>query len=188
MTRKSGIALALLCAGLLTSASALAATPGSMTFGVSGAAAIPMGDFGDVASTGFGGGVYGDYWLNNQFAIGVDGMWNSHGENSDNVPVSVDFTNLQFSAHGKWMIPMEGSPMAPWLGFGVGIYNSTFDDGTNDESESNMGINVGGGLDWWSSPAFGIGPFINFHNIFTEDESTTYLNVGLNLTFSTTGS
>jgi hypothetical protein len=188
MTRKSGIALALLCAGMLSTATAFAATPSTMTFGVSGAAALPMGDFGDVASTGFGGGVYGDYWLSSNFAIGVDGMWNSHGGNDDNGFGDVDFTNLQVSAHGKYQIPMEGSPMSPWLTFGVGMYNMGVDTGVSDDSESNFGINVGGGLDWWSSPAFGIGPFLNFHNIFTEDESTTYMNVGLNFTFTTSGS
>jgi len=193
MSNKKSLFLAFAFASLMVAPMAHAA-PG-MTFGLTGGAAMPMGDFSDGFNTGFNGGVYGDWWINNQFAIGADVLYNQmSGKDEFETALGVDKitgTFIQFGGHVKWMFPMEGSSIAPWLQGGVAAYNGKVEvEGSGvsaDDSSTDMGINVGAGLGFWSSPSMSVGVLGLFHNVMTEDESTQYINLGLNLTFSTTG-
>src|SRR5437870_10434920 len=60
----------LLITALVLTASA--AHAGNMTFGLNGGVSSPTGDYSDNAKLGFNGGVYGDYWLKDNYAFGID--------------------------------------------------------------------------------------------------------------------
>jgi hypothetical protein len=177
---------------------ALAVEKGEMTFGLTGGMAMPMGDFGDVAKAGFGGGVFGDYWLTPAIALGVDGAYNRFGLDEDLVSAleafsgeSVDgnFTFMQFGAHAKYLFPMKDAPVAPWVSAGAGMYNmkAKLEVGSEsgDDTESKIGLNGAVGLDFKATPAVKVGVVGTFHHIMTDDEATQYFTVGLTLGFST---
>ena len=44
--------------------------PGTIELSVAGGASVPMGDFGDFASTGYGVGVNGSYFVTPAFGVG----------------------------------------------------------------------------------------------------------------------
>lgn len=187
MSNKKSLFLAFVFASMLTAPMANAAA-GGMTFGLNAGVAMPMGDFGDFAKLGFGGGVYGDYWVSNAFGIGADIMYNRFSGDEDVTGPDVSFTDIQFGGHLKYAFPMEGSSFAPWLQAGFAAYNGKVDGVTGgDDSSTDMGFNVGAGLGFWSSPTMSMGVLGLFHNVMTDPDSQQYINVGLNLTFSTTG-
>jgi hypothetical protein len=209
--RKLGFVLmALLCMSLAIPA--LAAEKGEISFGLNGGLAMPMGDFGDVAKMGFGGGVYADYWLMPAIAIGVDGSYNRFDYSDDYITLdeallhevdpagTVDgtFTLMQFGAHGKYMFPLENAPVAPWLSIGLGMYNmkdkydvtsSVLDEAglnpSDEISDTKFGVNGAIGAAFKVSPAFSVGASIGMHDIFTEGSSTQYFTAGITLGFST---
>jgi outer membrane protein W len=152
---------------------------GGLMVGVNGGVTIPTGDFGSSdATNGLGAkagpqaGLEVSYMVNDRFAIGVDGSWLSNklgveGTVEDlggglTLTVNKDkFRLLRFGAHGKYMFPMEGSPVSPYAVVGAGIYNlkedyewTVFDSNTStsvvftDESASSnqIGSRPGGKL------------------------------------------
>ena len=54
-----------------------------LTVGLQGGMAVPMGDFSDGFGPGPQGGVFGDFWLNPQFAVGADIVGNFHKAGGD---------------------------------------------------------------------------------------------------------
>lgn len=185
-----------------------------VTFGLQGGMAVPMGDFADAFGPGPQGGVFGDWWLNPQFALGADLNGNFHkagGAAKDSIEAyggSADdfrFDITQFSVHGKWKPSLGESPAAPWLQLGAGIYNgrTTIDVGTFDisESESKFGIGVGAGVDFKVNESLGMGFNAQLHtvpdaieeidlstgNSTGNTKSAQYFSLGLTLTFATSG-
>jgi opacity protein-like surface antigen len=104
---------------------------------------------------------------------------------------SVSFDLIGGNAHAKYAFATEGSKMAPWLTGGLGMYNvkSKLEDSAADfdDSETDFGFYLGGGIDWKSSPTMSPGIDARWYNVSTEDNSTSYFTIGLHLTFSTTG-
>jgi hypothetical protein len=125
---------------------------GEMTFGVNGGLASPTGDFGDLYKAGFQAGVFSDYVINEQFALGVGIDYVSMGASDDYVAsaeqyaesytrallyyetgdyYAVDatyenkFSIIPITVHAKWMPPMQGS-VAPYIQVGGGFYMMTF--------------------------------------------------------------
>ena len=94
----------------LLSLAAPSAHANEMSFGLKAGASIPMGDFKDAVGTGFLGGVYGDYGVTPQVAVGVDIVGNFYGESSDlkdafaaaGLPdPKASITVIQFGVHGN---------------------------------------------------------------------------------------
>lgn len=171
-----------------------AANAGTFTFGLTAGASLPMGDYGDVAKTGWDGGVFGDYWVTNQFGIGADVVYNSSKFDADGTPLEDESVNMiQMGGHLKWMFPMTGSAMAPWLQAGAGAYN-VGSSVEGSDSETKFGFNLGAGLNFWGNDMMSLGLAGTYHNVMDamtdsdgDETSASYINVGLNLTFSTTG-
>ena len=185
----------------------------AFTFGLTGGAAIPMGDYGDAYKVGFEGGVMGDWWVSPQYALGIDVVGNFHNAKDDlndyytalsdalggTSDVTLKGTVIQFTAHAKWKFAMEGSTTAPYIQAGLGGYNAhskleggVFDGDTS--SDTKFGFNVGAGVDFMATPSMGFGVAGNWHNItdaFTdssgEKKSAQYVQVGAVLTFTTNG-
>ncbi len=191
--KKFGIAVVLLC---LFAVPALAA-PGEMTFGLNGGAAIATGDFGKGFSTGFTGGVFGDYMFTDMVGAGVDLSYNRWKAKD----VDVNFTELQFGGHIKLVPAMKDMPVAPYLQVGAGAYNGKTDV-SGAESKTKFGYNIGIGADYKVTPQVGVGLFGTWHAITDAFESTTvdlstgatttekksanYIAIGLKVTFMTT--
>lgn len=189
----------LLAAVVLTSASA-AQAEGTMTFGLGGGVTLPMGDFGDAAKLGFNGGVYGDYWLKPNYAFGVDitgNMLSAKDDILDAIKVfypnaDVKYTLISFGVHGKWAPAMENSSVSPWITYGVAMYNfkSKIEDAgpaTGEDSDSKVGFNGGGGLDFSGNASMKPGVDVKYHYVMTDNKATTYLTAGVHVTFSTNG-
>ena len=191
----------LLAATLLVCASG-AASAGTMTFGLGGGVTKPIGDFADFAKLGFNGGVYGDYWLKDNYAFGVDLTGNFLKGKSDFVDAltsttypdpSVKATLISFGAHGKWAPPMEDASVSPWITYGVALYNISTkieDAGPSaniDNSDSKFGFNGGGGLDFKGNDSMKPGVDVKYHYVMTDDKATSYITAGVHVTFSTTG-
>ena len=187
----------------LLSLAAPAAHANEMSFGLKAGASIPMGDFKDAVGTGFLGGVYGDYGVTPQVAVGVDIVGNFYGESSDlkdafaaaGLPdPKASITVIQFGVHGKWA---QAVTTGPELQVGVGLYNAKPKDG---DGVTKFGFNVGAGYKFWHNDAMTLGVEGSWHNITdafesedfvtgeTTKKSAQYISVALDLGFLTKGS
>jgi outer membrane protein W len=81
------------------------------------------------------------------------------------------FKLMPISLQGKYYIPMEGK-FAPYVMGGLGAYI-----GSNGDTETKMGINLGAGGKYSINQKVGILAEGAFHIIFTEEESTKYFDV-----------
>ena len=190
----------LLAAVLVTSATAVHA--GDMTFGLNGGVAIPMSNFKDFAKLGFGGGVYGDYWVKPAYALGADIAGNFFKAKDEIInplktpayPDPKATVNLiNFGVHGLWSPPME-SAAKPWISAGVGMYHiASKIEGTannSDDSQNKFGINGGVGVDMKASEMVNIGVGAKAHDVFSKDDTkktknSQFFTVGVNVTFKT---
>ena len=106
-------------------------------------------------------------------------------------------TLLRFGVHGKWM-PSTAS-VKPFLEAGAGLYRlnakvkgTVTADGESvsvDESdnETKAGIQGGGGIMFAASPSVSVGVGGQFHNVFTDGESTQFFTVAAMVQFMTGG-
>jgi opacity protein-like surface antigen len=196
MLRKSSLLIAVVALVL----AAPVAHAAGWTIGVNGGLTIPTGDFGsDDPNTGLDAksgpqaGIEFGYMVTDKIAVGVDGSWirNKHGAEGSiedlggglTLTANKDrFKVLRFGAHGKFMFPMEGSPVRPYVVLGAGIYNLkedyeyTLDDGVTqtvftDESDnveqpgSRPGGRIGFGANFKAAENVGIDVQANFNYI-----------------------
>lgn len=159
--------------------------------GLHGGLAVPTGDFGDVADMGFDVGGSGTWMFSPAWGVGVDVMYYMWSGKDDVTPPGGDlsFSAIQAGGHFLYMFHSEGSNFHPWLKGGAGIYNfSAKLEGAGpafdfDESESEMGFNVGGGINLSTSPTMSYGLGAAYHSIQTEGNSTDMFTINLNLMF-----
>lgn len=176
--------LGLLCGVLAVSLMATAAHAAPLTFGVKAGMSMPTGDVGDLVDPGFAGGAYGDMWISPQMAIGADIVGNFFGGDGASLDI------IQFGVHGMNKFNMEGGSFTPWIQYGLGAYNgqSTIESplGDIEDSSTDLGIHGGAGVEFGRSPAMKFGVGFEYHNIFTDEESTAYYSIAARLTFGTT--
>jgi outer membrane protein W len=178
---------------------------GEMTFGVSGGAVLPTGDWADFFQMGFQGGVFGEYGINEQFAVGVGVDYAKVGvkdeyktlletlasdEAGTDVTVDVTESAIPITAYVKWMPPMKGK-VAPYVTVGGGYYmmKSEIKASTADlaisqsETTNKPGFFGGVGVDFKASPQVKVGVFAKMHDILTEGSSTQYFAGGVSVGF-----
>lgn len=181
------------------------AEKGDMAFGVNGGVVVPTGDFGDFAKMGFTGGVFGEYGIHDQFALGIGAnyvmvspkddyteFWEAEYSDVAGEDISADFTMsiIPITLYAKWLPPMEGN-LVPYVQVGGGYYLMKFKeeytpdplDWNYEESESKPGFFGGAGVDFKVNPQFKVGAFAQMHDILTEDESTMYFTAGVSVGF-----
>jgi opacity protein-like surface antigen len=206
--RKLGIvvtAIACLMVAAVAFAADAPAAGGALTFGVNGGVAIPTGDFGDGAKMGFTGGVFGEYGINEQFAIGVGADYVKVSAKDDvikaeedaytefageAITAKMDMSIIPILAYAKWMPPMKGQ-VAPYIMAGGGFYMAKSkveftpdpDSRNGDSSDNKAGFFGGVGVDFKATPQVKIGVFGKYHNILTEGTSTAYMTAGVNVGF-----
>jgi hypothetical protein len=157
-------------------ASAQGATSGRPTFGVAAGAAIPTGEFGDFASTGFTVGAHlGFSSASLPVGFRLEGTYQRHDAKGSTVG------NPRFNIISGVANVIAGGTAAPgsvrpyFIG-GGGVYNfKATADGFDSESVTKFGLNGGAGIDL---PLSGIAAFaeVRFHYVFTaedDDEGNT---------------
>jgi opacity protein-like surface antigen len=178
---KSILGIAAVAMMAIAPASASAQMP--INFGALGGASIPIGDFGDVAETGWHlGGFLAFRPAMMPFGLRAEGVYHRFSA-KDDVLLSADSRTINVNLNGLWEFSMAGSPMQPYAIGGFGLYNSkaTGDD-VDDESSNDLGVNVGGGVRFALS---GFSAFVEarYHNIFTEGNSTQMIPLSFGFTF-----
>lgn len=162
--------------------------------GLHGGAALPTGDFGDFASTGFDIGASGTWMFQPTWGVGVDVGYFMWGGKDEPAGVDASANAIQATGHFLFMVPSE-STMKPWLKAGVGIYNiggkvegagPGFDF---DDSEANFGFNIGGGVNLSNSPTMSYGIGAAFHSVAEGDlfDNTQFITINLNVMFGVGG-
>jgi opacity protein-like surface antigen len=195
MRKLSGLLTVMAMMALLASSAAA----GSWSVTALGGATVPMGDFGDKdlvdAESGFQVGGSLDYQFNDTWAFGVDGSWNKnkHGIEGETVDLGggdtevidkAEFTTIQFGAHTKYMIPMQGS-FHPYALLGVGMFKTNYkEEGVDNiggtafpysvesDGDSRLGGKLGLGASWAISSMWAIGAEANY-NLITQDKDQT---------------
>ena len=185
----------LACATVVAAPSVVMAQMGSMDgtmeppavgFGIIGGATFPVGDYNKLAQTGFNVGAFVDFGRRvGPFGVRADVLYHGFGDrnlvSTGNNSTSVTFSNKYSMVTGTlnlvFGIPLENSPVRPYLTGGIGGYYvrnspeclvaSTTCAFTGDsESTTKFGLNGGGGIE------FGLGgaaAFIEsrFHQVFS---------------------
>jgi opacity protein-like surface antigen len=192
MFRKTSLLVGVL-AMLVVAPQVHAAAKGDMSIYFMGGASIPMGDYGDFAKLGFGGGVGFDYFVNENIAVGVDGSYTMNDAKDDvnaaltalaTAPVKASDSFIRGGAHGKWMFPTAAeSKISPYLIAGAGIYNvkaklESADPLFNgDASESKFGGHGGLGVLFKTGGNVGVGAQGTYHFISTSGSSTQFVEL-----------
>ena len=177
---------------VLLSASALAAqgavTPAverPVSFGITGGATFPTGDFGDAAATGYNVGALLEFKpAPGPLSFRVEGDYQSFSA-KDEIKDAFGDTDLRIiSGTGNvvWRFPIQSTTVRPYLTGGVGVYylKSESDTDLLDDSQTKFGLNGGGGIE---IPLSGLTTFIEarYHSVFTSESNTNFfpLRVGI---------
>ena len=187
----SKISLALVAAAAVAvfSSTSSAQSAKSMSVGIAGGAAIPVGDFADFYTTGYNGTVFlGFRSVGSPIGIRIDGMYNKMSVKDD---ASITLPGLGVveaatisSANANLVYSLPGTGISPYLIGGGGIYGLKLDvDGANDpDMETKFGVNGGIGA---SFPLSGFNTFIEarLHHIFSDNGSTQFIPVTFGISF-----
>ncbi len=194
MFRKTSLLVGMLA--LMLVAPQAHAAKGDMMLGFSGGVAAPMGDAKNFSKLGFLGGANFDYMVNDMVSLGVDGSYVVNNAKDELIVAPVTaakVTFMQFGAHAKYMFPMEGSSVSPYIVAGAGMYNGKADITPNDPlfpetSETKFGGRIGAGANFAAGEKAKIGIESSFNHIATEVSSTQYVSVTAGVSFSLGGS
>jgi hypothetical protein len=151
-------------------------------FGVAAGLSQPTGDLGDVADLGFN--VTGTLDIAPQaipFPLRFDVMFNRWG--GDGFDGSI--RSLAAMANAVFNIPTQSGGLNPYVLGGLGIYNNavSVDEGDDPDSETDLGINLGGGFRF---PLSGFDTYVEarYHNVFGGDENdASFLPIVFGLRF-----
>jgi hypothetical protein len=171
----------------ILSTSASAQSSKSLSLGISAGAAIPVGDFGDLYSTGYNGTVSLMFKsFGSPLGLRVDGMYNRMDVKDDGViPVQNGFIESAsiMGANANLVYSLPGTGITPYLIGGGGIYSlKAHGDNIDLDSKSDFGVNGGIGA---SFPLSGFNTFIEarFHHVFTENQATQFVPVTFGISF-----
>ena len=184
-----GLRSALLGAALMATVGAAPALAQTAKFSVGGGLTLPLGDFGDAASTGWHGlAAVGFQPANLPVGFQLDGMYQRFGV--EGAPDNFDGHTqvIQGTANVVYTFTTaEASTFHPYLIGGVGIYNAkpTGDDFTaivGDESSTDFGVNAGAGFDFMAGS---VGLFVEgrFHNVFSDGSDATFIPISVGVRF-----
>lgn len=158
------------------------------------------GDAGDGLKSGLVIGVQGDYSINAMWSAGATvGYAMSKHEDDGKLAevvypgggltgtISSDLKITQLGVHAKFFPPMTGSPIAPYLVAGAGMYlaKATWEVGSYNENtdESDFGFRGGVGANYAVNPVFAINAEADFHSIQTEGDSTNMYTIRAGVMF-----
>lgn len=178
--------------------------------GANAGAFIPMGTFGDMAGTGFGGGLSGKYMLNDNMAVGLNAGYYTFGE-KDLIIAKYKMSIIPVAANFTYYFG-EGS-FKPYAGLDLGMYmvktdvtietsglsdlfsdlsdlsdtdTSSSDASSSDtnDSQTKIGFAPVVGCEYNFTDALGLDVNAKYHYIMTEGDASTGLAINLGLVYS----
>lgn len=161
------------------------------TFGFTAGPNLPTGDFGDIASLGYFGGVTGTLMINDQFGVGGDVSYHSFGVNNDyeealavaaGESVDVSWSSIQITPHAKFFFSSSGD-LRPYARLGLGIYSTKLKIeaaslGTEEDSSSDFGFDLGIGALKQAGEHMAYGAELLYHSISSDGESANFFTIG----------
>lgn len=139
-----------------------------------GGFSLPTGDFGDAFDTGLGFGANIAHGVSRNLLL--SGGVAYHSFDGDGFSGDAHIVPITFNIES--VFPSSGK-IKPWIGGGVGLYNVDVDTGTfvipgfgiisASASETNFGINFGGGIAARAGAKGVWGVGIKFHHVFEGD-------------------
>ena len=154
-------------------------------FGILGGATFPVGDYNDVAPAGFHVGAFADFGRRvGPFGIRADVMYHGFGDrnlvttgsSTTQVTISNKYSMVTGTLNAMLGIPLDNSPVRPYLTGGVGGYyvrnspkcasascGSLLNN--NEQSTTKFGLNGGAGIEFGLG---GVSAFLEsrFHHVF----------------------
>lgn len=189
ISKRISLALATLAVVALFGSTSSAQSAKALSLGVSGGAAIPIGDFGEDYTTGYNGTVSLMFKsVGSPIGLRIDGMYNKMSVKDDRtitIPgLGVVEAAVISSANANVVYSLPGTGISPYLIGGGGIYGLKLDvDGADDpDMETKFGVNGGIGA---SFPLSGFNTFIEarLHHIFSDNGSTQFIPVTFGISF-----
>jgi len=179
MFKKAILATALICGASFGAQAQLRVGAGLMT-------GMPMGDFGDSYSFGLGGGVWADYFVSDNIAVGLNiGYLNFGGSEEVEDALEYSTSMLPIMVTGDWhFMPGETFDFYAGLGLGLNLTTTTVEvlGVEGEESETAFQIAVPRvGVHYMFSDAFGLDFNTGFNILTINEESANYvpLNLGV---------
>lgn len=134
-----------------------------------------MNDGAPDGSIGFGVGLV--YQFNNSnWGLNCEAAYQNLGS-TDTGAGEMTMSSIPITVNLNHTFPSTGTTSF-YLGAGTGFYNTSVEVGDFDDSNTDLGINFGGGLKFGSATSnlkFGVDT--KYHVIMTEDESTKLLSL-----------
>lgn len=159
------------------------------TFGITGGLALPTGDFGDGAKSGFEvGAQIGFSSAALPFGLRIDGAYDQFESKATS---SAKSKILSFTGNAVFGGTAAPGSVRPYALAGLGVYNLKGEvrigNVTSSSAETKFGLNGGAGIDL---PLSGIAAFIEarFHFVMSSDDdsnrgNTTYIPVVVGIRF-----
>jgi opacity protein-like surface antigen len=170
---------------------------GNTWFGATGGLGFPTGDYGDVAATGWNIGATGTHMVNDNWGFGGDlGMhrWGGSDELNDSVELAFgpgsewNWSAIQATGHAMYRFPTTGSAR-PFVRAGLGIYSLSAKletpSGDDSDSQSEVGFNIGGGMNFLTQGNMMWGFDGTYHIVNTDGSDVNNFNLGLHVMWRT---
>jgi hypothetical protein len=172
---------------------------------------VPTGSYGDVSKSGFRFQGAAEYYVRNDWTIGVSTAFVQSGATDDSKTAaeaglpgganisSWKFRTMQFGGYARHLFATTSPKFSPYVSGGLGIYSTKssasgtgatqaeIDAATaSGSSETNFGFNMGGGLMMAMTPSIGLNVGMTYHNAFSNPATNYFVfNGGLNFFFNT---
>lgn len=158
-----------------------AAAYAQISVGAYGGAALPMGDLSDAKwKTGFGGGISGRYWLNDNMAAGVNiGYYSMSNETFSGASLSF----MPITAAFDYYFMTEG--LKPYAGLELGMTNATskieFFGVTAEASEANFSYGIVVGAAYGINDNMDVFANLKYFSVLSDPSMNILpINVGIN--------
>ena len=163
------------------SANAQTAAPAAkpFSFGVSGGASVPTGDYGDLLKTGYNISALGEYraptW---PVAVRLEAQYQHFGVDGAS---DASFKTFGGLASVVYYVPSK-STVKPYLTGGVGFFHATADDGSTSDSQNKFGYDLGIGFNFQLT---GFSTFVegNWQGIQTDGTSAKMFPIRVGVRF-----
>lgn len=188
-----GIMAALVAAMGLATRPVMAVEAGQLELGGGTGFSIPMNDNLDDYDNSFYLGGQGYYHLDSMLSVGAE-LGYSFGHSYDNGPVEADLSVLHLTPQIRLATrrsAANGRSFSPYAIAGLGLYQTQTDVKVNagpfttesDDDETDMGINLGAGINLETSRSFVIGVDVRYHQIFNQGQDAKFLIPTLRLSY-----
>lgn len=158
---------------------------------------FPTGDYGDLAATGWHLGATGTHMMNDRWGFGGDLGYHSWGA-SDELNAATEafygpgsewsWSALQFTGHAMYRFP-SNSNVKPYVKAGLGIYSLSAKlnspSGDASDSQSELGMNFGGGMNIMSKGNMMWGFDGTYHIVNTDAADVNNFNLGIHMMWRT---